>query len=190
MTIKNIIIFASGNGSNAENIASYFHHSNVARVKLIVSNRSSAGVIGRAEKLGIESWVVSKQDLDDLDFLDRLNSKKPDLIVLAGFLLKIPEVFIQRFQGKIINIHPSLLPKFGGKGMYGKFVHEAVIASGEKQSGISIHYVNEHYDEGKIISQHKCEVLDNDSAESLAERIHMLEYEFYPKTIEKIINDD
>ena len=190
MTRKNIIIFASGSGTNTENIIKFFQSSAIAKVSLVVTNRSSAGVIERSKKLNVDHWVISKSELSNPDFLDRLKNENPSIIVLAGFLLKIPEKFIAECGADIINIHPSLLPKFGGKGMYGHFVHEAVLQKGEKESGISIHFVNEEYDEGKIISQHKCPVLKEDDVESLAMRIHQLEYQYFPLAIKKVLLDE
>lgn len=187
--MKNIVLFASGNGSNAENIIKYFSVRSIASVSTIITNNPKAGVIERASKYAVNTWVIAKSDLDNSIFLKRLKDIGPDIIVLAGFLLKIPEVFIKEFEGKIVNIHPSLLPKYGGKGMYGDYVHQAVIAGGESQSGISIHFVNKNYDEGKIISQHTCSVLQSDDADSLADKIHQLEYEYYPKVIEKILTN-
>lgn len=187
MSRKNLIVFASGSGSNAEKIIEYFNDGSLAKVSLIVTNNPCAKVIDRAQNHGVDHWVIGKSDLSDSKFIEKLNSVNPNLIVLAGFLLKIPEEFIRAFEGIIINIHPSLLPKFGGKGMYGRHVHEAVISAGEKISGISIHFVNESYDEGKIISQFSCAVKENDDPDSLASRIHSLEHEHYPKTIEKLL---
>ena len=186
---KKIVILASGNGSNAENIIVKFRDDPEVEVALIITNNPAAGVINRAAKHRVECWQIKKSDLQNPDFITRLNNIGPDLIVLAGFLLKIPALFINEFEGKIINIHPSLLPKYGGKGMYGNHVHQAVVDAEENQSGISIHYVNQNYDEGEIISQHTCEVLEEDSAGSLAERIHLLEFEHYPKIIKKLLND-
>jgi len=185
---KNIAIFASGNGTNAECITSYFKNSKLIRVKLIVSNKTNAGVLERAKRLGVESFVLNREMFyHGNDVLQKLESDKIDIIALAGFLWLVPDNILKKFQNRIINIHPALLPKYGGKGMYGHHVHEAVIANREKKSGITIHYVNDKYDEGQVISQKEIEVLSDDTPESLAERIHQLEYEYYPKVIEEIM---
>lgn len=185
--MTNVAIFASGSGSNAENIANYFKDNLNIRVMLILSNKHDAFVLERAKKLGIETNVFSKNDLDSGAVLKILKDRKIDFIVLAGFLLKIPSSIINVFPNKIINIHPSLLPKYGGKGMYGEKVHEAVIAAHENQSGITIHFVNEKYDEGAIIFQAKCNVSKTDTVESLAHKIHDLEYAHFPMVLEKTI---
>jgi phosphoribosylglycinamide formyltransferase-1 len=186
--MTNIAIFASGSGSNAENIFNYFKNNLYIRVMLILSNKSDAFVLERAKKLGVETIVFSKTDLENGNVLLLLKEKNINLIVLAGFLLKIPSSIINAFPNKIINIHPSLLPKFGGKGMYGSKVHEEVIANAEKESGITIHYVNEKYDEGGIIFQAKCSIDKNDTPETLANKIHILEYKHFPAVIDKVIN--
>lgn len=186
--MTNIAIFASGSGTNAENIVNYFKNHSRICVKLIASNNAHAFVMERAKKLGVESLVFTKTELENGTLLRLLNEKKIDVIVLAGFLLKMPKEFISAFPNKIVNIHPSLLPKFGGKGMYGNRVHEAVIAAGEKESGITIHYVNEEYDKGDIIFQATCPVLDNDTPDSLAKKVHELEYLYFPNIIEKYLD--
>lgn len=186
----NIAIFASGSGSNAENIVNYFNTSNLCKVKVILSNKSNAYVHERAKKLNIESVFFSKSDFVDSDqVLDFLKEKEIDFIALAGFLLKVPQNIIENYPNRIINIHPALLPKFGGKGMYGDNVHKAVIDSGERQSGITIHYINENYDEGDIIFQATCDVLDSDTYNDVAEKVHQLEYLYYPQIIEKVLNN-
>lgn len=180
-----IAIFASGSGSNAENIANYFTSNPNINVSLILTNNSNAFVLERAKKLGIKSLVFDKTNFSkNDDILHFLDINDIDLIVLAGFLLKIPKKLIKSFPNKIINIHPALLPKYGGKGMYGDKVHESVIAAKETESGITIHYVNEDYDEGKIIFQAKCTINPSDSPTDLANKIHELEYEHFPKVIE------
>jgi len=185
--MKKIAIFASGEGTNAQQIIDYFKNSEKARVVLVISNNTNANVLNRAKASKIETHLLNKKEFyEDETTVSFLKKKKIDLIVLAGFLWMIPENLVKSFPDKIINIHPALLPKFGGKGMYGMNVHKAVIESKEKQSGISIHFVNEHYDEGKIIAQHTCEVKENDTPESLAAKIHKLEYEYFPKTIEQL----
>ncbi len=184
---KKVAIFASGSGSNAENIISYFSDSEGVVFPLIVSNKEDAYVHVRAEKLGIPSYTCKKTAFENGAVLTLLQENEVDFIILAGFLLKVPENLLQAYPDKIINIHPALLPKFGGKGMYGSHVHEAVVASGEKESGITIHYVNENYDEGQIIFQAKCAVIPEDTADDVAEKVHALEYEYFPQVIEKIL---
>lgn len=182
-----IALFASGSGSNAENIVRYFSGNDAFSFPVIVSNKIDAFVHQRAENLGIPSVTFSYQEFKSGEkVLEFLTENRIDAIVLAGFLLKIPEILIQAYPQKIINIHPALLPKYGGKGMYGHFVHEAVKAAGETESGITIHYVNEHYDEGTIILQQKCPLTTDDTPDSIAEKVHALEYEFFPKAIEQI----
>ena len=185
--IYKIAIFASGSGSNAENIANYFKDNPVAEVVLIFTNKADAYVLERAKKLAVESVVFSSEQLKSGELVDLLKDKGIDFIVLAGFLLKIPENLIAAFPNKIINIHPALLPKYGGKGMYGDAVHKAVVANKDKESGITIHYVNEHYDEGAIIFQAKCTVIETDTYEDVAHKIHQLEYEHFPKVIERVL---
>lgn len=185
----NAAIFASGGGTNAENIIKYFANDTRIKIKLIFTNNENAGVVARAEKYKKNVQIISKDSLNNYadQLIDFLKTEKIDLIILAGFLLKIPESFIKAFPKKIINIHPSLLPKFGGKGMYGMHVHQAVIQSGETESGITIHFVNEEYDKGEIILQAKCPVEKSDTAETLAAKIHELEMENFPKAIEKLL---
>lgn len=182
-----IAIFASGSGSNAENIANYFKDKPVAEVGLILTNKADAYVLERAKKIAVESVVFSSEQLKSGELVNLLKDKGIDFIVLAGFLLKIPENLIAAFPNKIINIHPALLPKYGGKGMYGEAVHKAVVANKEKETGITIHYVNEHYDEGAIIFQVKFAVSETDTYEEVAHKIHQLEYEHFPKVIEEIL---
>ncbi len=185
-----IAIFASGSGTNAVNIVKYFSKFNNIEVETILCNNPKALIIDKAKDLNIECLLFDKNQLYKTDFVHNyLERKKVDLIVLAGFLWLIPKSIIKRYSGRIINIHPALLPKYGGKGMYGMNVHKAVIENKEKFSGITIHYINEEYDEGDIIFQTECEVLNNDSPEELANRIHSLEYEFYPKIIQKIAEE-
>ena len=184
----NIIIFASGNGSNAENIIKYFNKKKYNINWLTVSNNKHAGVIEKVTKLGSKIKIISKNELGEENFIHSIVDLKPTLIVLAGFLLKIPENFIKNFNNRIINIHPSLLPKYGGKGMYGQFVHKKVIENKEIKSGISIHFVNEKYDEGKIIFQKEIEIKKPKTSESLANQIHKLEMEYFPLIIEKLIS--
>ncbi|MBT3417461.1 MAG: phosphoribosylglycinamide formyltransferase [Flavobacteriales bacterium] len=186
--VKKIVIFASGEGTNTENICNYFSTSTRFEVVLIATNKKDSFVINRAQKLNIPSFVFSKNDLNNSVIVEKkLLELEVDFIVLAGFLLKVPKKIINLYSDKIVNIHPSLLPKFGGKGMFGENVHQSVIESGEKESGITIHYVNNNYDEGGVILQEKCSVSEDETIESLSEKIQKLEHEFFPKTIEKII---
>lgn len=185
---KNIAIFASGSGTNAEQIIKHFSGSSKARVKIILSNKPDAYVLERARKHAIPSYVFSRDEFyHSRSVIERLEQEEIDLIVLAGFLWLVPTDLIRAFPDRIINIHPALLPKYGGKGMYGMRVHEAVIEAGDAESGISIHYVNERYDEGKIIHQARCKVRADDTPETLAEKVHQLEYEYFPKVIEELI---
>jgi len=186
--MKQIVIFASGSGTNAQQITEFFLNSKVARVMMIYSNRADAYVLQRAGKMNIPAIVFNKSGFYETDtVLNQLKHLQPDLIVLAGFLWKIPEKIISAFPGKIVNIHPALLPKYGGKGMYGEYVHRAVLESRDQKSGITIHYVNENYDEGAIIFQARCAIDDGETPETLAQKIHELEYQFYPKIIEQVL---
>lgn len=184
----NIIIFASGNGSNAENIIRYFNERKYNINWLTVTNNKHAGVIEKVTKLGSKIKIISKNDLGEEIFIHSIIDLKPVLIILAGFLLKIPENFIKNFNNRIINIHPSLLPKYGGKGMYGQFVHRKVIENKEIKSGITIHFVNEKYDEGEIIFQKDIEIKEPKTSDSLANQIHKLEMKYLPLIIEKLIS--
>jgi phosphoribosylglycinamide formyltransferase-1 len=184
----NIAILASGSGSNAENIIHYFEKSNLIKISLVISNKKNAYVLERARRLNVLSAIVPKSNWETgATVMTLLQQHQIDFIVLAGFLLRVPDMLLRAYPDKIINIHPALLPKFGGKEMYGDNVHKAVVAAGEKESGITIHYVNEHYDEGKIIFQAKCEVSPEDSPEDVAKKVHVLEYNHFPGIIEKII---
>lgn len=184
--MKKIAIFASGSGTNAENIALYFNDKENLNIKCIYSNKSDAFVLERAKKLKIPTLVFSRSDFYESDFVfNHLKSLNIDLIVLAGFLWLIPKKLTENFT--IINIHPALLPKYGGKGMYGERVHKEVVKNNEKESGITIHYVNENYDEGDIIFQAKCDVLPDDNYDDVARKVHALEYEHFPKVIEKLL---
>ncbi|MFK5877926.1 MAG: phosphoribosylglycinamide formyltransferase [Flavobacteriaceae bacterium] len=184
--MKRIAIFASGSGSNAENIYYYFNGKSV-EVTGILTNNKNAKVLERANRLQIESAVFNRIYFLSEDFLKHPILKDIDLIVLAGFLWKVPEYLITAFPNKIINIHPALLPKYGGKGMYGMNVHKAVVENKERETGITIHYVNENYDEGAIIFQATTEVLASDTAEDVVAKIHELEFEHFPKIIEKVL---
>ena len=183
-----IAIFASGAGTNARKIIEYFENKDLRiKVSLIVCNVPGAGVLEIAEEKGIPSLMINKSDFAANGYVESLKNAGIDFIVLAGFLWKVPEVLVRAYPKAIINIHPALLPKYGGKGMYGARVHEAVIAAGEKESGITIHWVNEHYDEGAIIFQAKCSIDANDTADTLANKIHALEHAHFAITIEKLL---
>jgi len=189
--MKHIAIFASGSGSNAENISKHFAYHSIFKVTLIVTNNPDSYVIKRANALKIPFEVITQKDLNTKDIITSiLKSYHIEFIVLAGFLLKIPSFMVETFPNRIINIHPALLPKYGGKGMYGMNVHKAVIEHKEIESGISIHFVNEHYDAGTIIAQYKCSIDKNETPESLAQKVHSLEYAHYPKVIEEVFSNN
>ena len=185
--MKRIVIFASGSGTNAENIIRYFKNHKSARVTLVLSNKENAGVFERCKNEQIGCLYFKKSDFTNSETILNLLKKKADFIVLAGFLLKVPENIIQAFPNKIINIHPALLPKYGGKGMYGINVHKAVKENSESQTGITIHFVNEHYDEGGIIFQATTSVEETDTPATIAAKVHELEYEHFPRIIEETI---
>lgn len=186
MSIK-IALFASGSGSNAENIIRFYSGNTNFEFPLIISNKADAFVHQRAKNLKVPSYTFSRDDFSTGEnILDFLRQNKIDYIVLAGFLLKIPEALIEAFPRRIINIHPALLPKYGGKGMYGIRVHQAVAEAGDAESGITIHYVNANYDEGNIIFQAKCSVNKTDTAEMIANKVHALEYEHFPRIIGEV----
>lgn len=186
--MRNIAIFASGSGTNAENIIKYFSNSKSARVSLVLSNKRDAYVLKRAATLNIRSVFFDRKELYEKEKVLRyLTMYKIDFIVLAGFLWLIPESILYIYDKRVVNIHPALLPKYGGKGMYGERVHEAVIANREKESGITIHYVNKNYDEGGIIFQMRCKVDPEDSPGTLADKVHKLEYEHFPRVIEELV---
>lgn len=185
--MNKIAIFASGSGTNAENIINHFKQKDFAKVVLVLSENKDAFVLERAHKLNVPAVNFSIEDLKSGKILDLLIKYSVDFIVLAGFLKLFPASIIDKYPQKIVNIHPALLPKFGGKGMYGLRVHKAVIESGDKESGITIHYVNNNYDEGNIIFQAKCPVFIDDTPDILAQRIHKLEYEYFPKMIESLL---
>ena len=185
---KKLAIFASGSGSNAENICNYFAESSDIKVVLICTNREDAFIVKRANKLNIPVYIFSKSELNNfVDLHKKLQNIEVDVIILAGFLLKLPTIMVDNYPNRIINIHPSLLPKYGGKGMYGANIHKAVIKNKELESGISIHFVNHNYDEGKIILQKKCSISANESVETLIHKIHKLEHNYFPVAIEKTI---
>ena len=186
--MKRIVIFASGSGTNAENLIKFFHNRENASVIQVLTNNPRAKVIDRCNNLNVSCLSFNRIALNQTDdVLNLLKASKPDLIVLAGFLWKFPDKILKAFPNKVINVHPALLPKFGGKGMYGMHVHEAVVANNETETGITIHYVNEHYDEGAIIFQAKCEVTPSDSSEDVAAKIHKLEMKHFPKVVEGLL---
>ncbi|WP_106791827.1 phosphoribosylglycinamide formyltransferase [Aquimarina sp. Aq78] len=186
--MKRIIIFASGSGTNAENIIKYFHERKIAEVTHVFSNNLRAKVLKRAHALKVKALHFDKESFYDTnEVLNILKDAKPDIIVLAGFLWIFPKKIIETFPDKVINVHPALLPKYGGKGMYGHHVHEAVVRNKEKESGITIHYVNEHYDEGAIVFQAKTSISEGDSADDVAQAIHKLEYKYFPIVIEELL---
>ncbi len=187
--MKNMAIFASGEGTNAENLFTYFANDSRVKIKLVITNKDNSGVIAKAEQYKKNVQIISKEALENYtsQIIEFLKVEKIDLIILAGFLLKIPEEFIKAFPGQIINIHPALLPKYGGKGMYGANVHKAVIDNKESESGITIHFVNEEYDKGEVILQEKCKLDVNETADTLSKKIRELEFEFLPKAIEKFL---
>lgn len=186
--MSRIAIFASGSGSNAENIIRYFHDKSCAEVVLVLSNRSGAKVLNRAKKHSIPTFVFSKEELNSSSkVLKVLKEYNASILVLAGFLLKIPSVLVKAYPNSIVNIHPALLPNYGGKGMYGMNVHAAVVNNEESETGITIHYVNEYYDEGAIIFQAKCQVLKKDTATDVQYKVQVLEAEHFPRVIESIL---
>ena len=185
--MKRIVIFASGSGTNAENIIKYFKQSTIATVVRVLTNKQHAKVLERANRLSVKSLYFTKNAFTEDDTILNLLKKEADYIILAGFLWHIPAKIVEAFPNKIINIHPALLPKYGGKGMYGMHVHNAVVENKEKKTGITIHFVNENYDEGAIIFQEKVSVHPNDTPEMVATKIHELEYKYFPSVIEQVI---
>lgn len=186
--MKRVVIFASGSGSNAENLIRFFHNRDNVSVIQVLTNNPRAKVLERCKTLNISALSFNRTAFfESTDVLNLLKVTNPDLIVLAGFLWKVPENILKEFPNKIINIHPALLPKYGGKGMYGMNVHEAVVRNQESETGITIHYVNENYDEGAIIFQSKCKVDPSDSKEKVAAKIHTLEMQHFPKVVESIL---
>jgi phosphoribosylglycinamide formyltransferase-1 len=188
--MKKIVIFASGSGTNAENIIKYFKNKAIATVVAVFTNNPNAKVIERAQNFQIPTEIFSKEELTQSKVLQKLNSFAPDLIVLAGFLLKLPKSIIESYPNTIINIHPALLPKYGGKGMYGMNVHKAVVENKENETGITIHFVNENYDEGNIIFQKSFELKGEETPDDVAEKIHELEQENFPTVIEKLLTSN
>lgn len=188
--MKNIAIFASGNGSNAESLTKYFNNGNTANVKLIVCNNKNALVLQRAKNLNIEALIMPKEHLcseNPVELLEILESRKIDYIILAGYLLKIPLALVNKYTHKIINIHPALLPKYGGKGMYGMNIHKAVVEAKEKETGITIHLIDEIYDNGEVIFQTSCSVEPDDTPEIVAKKISLLEQTYFTKVVEEYI---
>jgi phosphoribosylglycinamide formyltransferase-1 len=187
-TCPRLAVFASGSGSNAQRLAEYFAGSGIAEVSVIYCNNPDAFVLERARLLGIPAVLIKRDSFyNDISVLDDLKSREIDWVILAGFLWLVPDYILKAFPKRIINIHPALLPAYGGKGMYGMKVHQAVIAARESESGITIHYVNEKYDEGDIVFQAKCTIEKEDTPEMLAAKIHELEFEHFPRLIEKLI---
>ncbi|MDF2159124.1 phosphoribosylglycinamide formyltransferase [Algoriphagus sp. CAU 1675] len=185
--MKRIAILASGSGSNAEKIMEHFQNSTKAQIALVASNKADAFVLQRAEKFKVPTFTFTKKEMDAGVLLEKLQKEQINWVVLAGFLLKIPEELIRAFPDHMVNIHPALLPKYGGKGMYGHHVHEAVKAAGEKETGITIHLVNENYDEGKIIFQASTPLSPEDSPEDIAQKVHALEHRHFPEVIESLL---
>jgi phosphoribosylglycinamide formyltransferase-1 len=188
-SVKNIAILASGAGSNAQKILEHFSNRMDITVRLIVSNKQEAGVLNISKAASIDTFVVTRDSFySSTDLLVELNKRNIDFIVLAGFLWLIPPYLIQHYPDRIINIHPALLPKYGGKGMYGHFVHEAVHLAKDNHSGITIHYVNEKYDEGSIVFQERCEILPSDQPEDIAKKVQVLEHSYYPTVIDQLVS--
>lgn len=186
--MTHIALFSSGNGTNAENIVKYFDKSSQINVSMVISNNQNAYVHQRANALNIPSYSFTKEEImEGTPLLELLSDHNIDYIILAGFLLKVPNTLLENFPKRIINIHPALLPKYGGKGMYGDIVHKKAIEMGDKKSGITIHFVNDKYDEGEIIFQESCDILPEDTFEDVAEKVHKLEYAHFPRIIENII---
>ena len=185
--MKKIIIFASGNGSNAENIILHFNKKSSANVVAIFTNNPSAKVIEIAKNNNIDSYIFNKSELNSAFVLNIIDKINPDIIVLAGFLLKFPENIINRYNKKIINIHPALLPKYGGKGMYGMNVHSAILVNNELETGITIHYIDKNYDEGEYIFQKSVAITDCKTVEAVAQKVHSLEIEFFPVIINQVL---
>ncbi len=189
--MKKIALFASGSGSNVQNIADFFSKHESIQIDCVLCNNPNAYVLQRSKNMGVDTYIFDRDDFyESQNVLDYLLNRNVDFIVLAGFLWLIPSYLIEAYPNKIINIHPALLPKFGGKGMYGMRVHKSVVEAKEKESGITIHYVNENYDEGNIIFQARCDVLEQDKPEDVANKVHQLEYEYFPKIILKVIEEE
>ncbi len=187
---KRLILFASGSGTNVQNICEYFQQDPRVKIVLVAGNKQQAGVWERIRAFDIEGYCFDKTALENGEVLTQLKKYQPDFIVLAGFLLKIPDAMVAAFPQKILNIHPALLPNYGGKGMYGLNVHKAVKENNESVSGISIHFVNEHYDEGQLVFQAQVPLVPADTPESIAQKVHQLEYDHFPKVIEQLLFED
>ncbi|TXE06968.1 phosphoribosylglycinamide formyltransferase [Algoriphagus aquimarinus] len=185
--MKRLAILASGSGSNAEKIIEHFQNSEIAEIALVASNKAEAFVLERAKKFGVPTFTFSRKEMDAGVLLEKLQEENIDWVILAGFLLKIPVELTRAFPDRMVNIHPALLPKYGGKGMYGSFVHEAVKAAGDAETGITIHLVNENYDEGRIVFQASTPVTSEDTPESIAEKVHALEHKHFPEVIEGLL---
>ena len=185
--MKKIVIFASGSGTNAENIIKYFEETNTGTVAAVFTNNPNAQVIDRAKNYGVTIEVFSKDQLIEGEVLQKIDAILPDWIILAGFLLKFPQKITAAYPKKIINIHPALLPKYGGKGMYGMHIHRAIVKNKDKETGITIHYVNENYDEGEFIFQKSVNIEGCNTASEIAEKVHVLEHKYFPAVIEQII---
>jgi phosphoribosylglycinamide formyltransferase 1 len=185
--MKRLAILATGSGSNAEKIMEHFVHSSKGKVVLVAANKTTAGVLARAQKFGVPTLTFTRPELEEGLLLEKLREAQVDWLILAGFLLKVPDALIRAFPNRMVNIHPALLPKYGGKGMYGHHVHEAVKDAGDTESGITIHLVNEHYDEGKIIFQAATSLLPEDSAETIAAKVLALEHRYFAEVIEGLL---
>ena len=185
--MKRLAILASGSGSNAEKIIVHFQNSEIAEIALVASNKADAFVLERARKFDVPTFSFSRKEMDAGVLLEKLQQENIDWVILAGFLLKIPVELTRAFPDRMVNIHPALLPKYGGKGMYGSFVHEAVKAAGEKETGITIHLVNENYDEGRIVFQASVPLTPDETPETIAEKVHALEHRHYPEVIEGLL---
>ncbi|RAI88397.1 phosphoribosylglycinamide formyltransferase [Algoriphagus yeomjeoni] len=185
--MKRLAILASGSGSNAEKIMEHFQNSEIAEIALVASNKADAFVLERAKKFDVPTFTFSRKEMDAGLLLEKLKEENIDWVILAGFLLKIPIELTKAFPDRMVNIHPALLPKYGGKGMYGSFVHEAVKAAGETETGITIHLVNENYDEGRIVFQASTPLTSEDTPDSIAEKVHALEHKHFPEVIEGLL---
>tara|TARA_R110002072_G_scaffold294895_1_gene465448 strand:- start:39502 stop:40059 length:558 start_codon:yes stop_codon:yes gene_type:complete len=185
--LKRLAILASGSGSNAEKIMAHFQNSEIAEIALVASNKAEAFVLERAKKFEVPTFTFSRKEMDAGVLLEKLQEENIDWVILAGFLLKIPVELTRAFPDRMVNIHPALLPKYGGKGMYGSFVHEAVKAAGDTETGITIHLVNENYDEGRIVFQASTPVTSEDTPDSIADKVHALEHKHFPEVIEGLL---
>ncbi|MFC5624227.1 phosphoribosylglycinamide formyltransferase [Algoriphagus winogradskyi] len=185
--MKRLAILASGSGSNAEKIMEHFQNSKIAEIALVASNKSDAFVLERAKKFDVPTFTFSRKEMDAGVLLEKLQEENIDWVILAGFLLKIPVELTRAFPDRMVNIHPALLPKYGGKGMYGSFVHEAVKAAGDTETGITIHLVNENYDEGRIVFQASTPLTSEDTPDSIAQKVHALEHKHFPEVIEGLL---